>query len=402
MRRVTIIGAGRTGRGMLGELFWSEGDVELVFADCDAELVEGLRAQGWYRVEQLDLLSGASSITRVDSFQMVDTLREHERYLDYLETSELIATAVFPESFDRVARDLAEMVALRAARGHEEPVAVILGGNFVGLTSYFKDAIARCLTWRERDVFERDVTLLTSKANRKVVRADSGEPYELIADDKAVLPIDDAFPFGPDWNMPTFFEPVPSCELSMIEKIWNENLLHCSLGFMGAYSGYETINEAVADDGIRTLARLAWLEGRQALQAEYGMPMPTAEEERVTFEKFSSPHFADKIARIVRQPIRKLQKNDRFLGPALLCLKHEIVPYFILHAAAFGFCYVDEREPQSVEIAQAIAAHGIRGAIDQVCALHEDDPDERMVEAMLLASIQEIRASGRMSHRHAA
>ena len=55
-----------------------------------------------------------------------------------------------------------------------------------------------------------------------------------------------------------------------------------------------------------------------------------------------------------------------------------------------------------MEIAQAIAAHGIRGAIDQVCALHEGDPDERMVEAMLLASIQEIRASGRMSHRHAA
>ena len=36
MRRVTIIGSGRTGRGMLGELFYSEKNFDLVFADIDS------------------------------------------------------------------------------------------------------------------------------------------------------------------------------------------------------------------------------------------------------------------------------------------------------------------------------------------------------------------------------
>ena len=48
MRKVTIIGAGRTGRGTFGELFFSEGGFDIAFADINADLVRSLREQGYF------------------------------------------------------------------------------------------------------------------------------------------------------------------------------------------------------------------------------------------------------------------------------------------------------------------------------------------------------------------
>ena len=394
MRRVVIIGSGRTGRGMFGEMFYLEGGFDLVFADIDSELIGALREQGYYTVEKKNLLTGKVTKTRVDKFHAIDVKRDHEEYIDFLVKSELVATAVFPESFDVVASDLAEMVSLRTSRNVVEPVAVLLGGNYVGLKARFDMAITTRLAGSERDYYDKYVTLITTKANRKVVYpvAFGEDALALTGDDKSVLQVDDAFRFEPGWGMPKFFEPVESCELSMIKKIWNENLLHCSLGFMGAYAGYETIGQIASNRRAWELAKYAWLEGRRALELEYGMPMPSESEIRETFNKFTSPYLSDSISRIVRQPIRKLQPNDRFLGPAFLCMKHGINPYFILHAASYGFCYMDENEPQSMQIADAVRKDGIESAVATVCGLDVRDEQSRFARDMIVAGIREITA----------
>lgn len=394
MRRVTIIGSGRTGRGMLGELFYSEKNFDLVFADIDSKLVDTLREQGYYTVEQKNLLTGTIRKTRVDNFHAVDVKRDHAAYIDFLAESEIVATAVFPESLDAVAADLAEMVSLRNNRHIVAPVAVILGGNYVGLKPRFDTAMTALLSEPEKDHYNKYVTLITSKANRKVVYPDvlQEDALALTGDDKPVLQVDNAFRFGPDWNMPSFFEPIDSCELGMIKKIWNENLLHCSLGFMGAYAGCETINQIASDKRAWELAKYAWFEGRRALELEYGMPMPSDKEVRETFEKFTSPFFSDQISRIVRQPIRKLQANDRFLGPAFLCMKHGIVPYFIFHAAAYGFCYTDETEPQSVQIAEVLKEKELSAAVSTICGINENEEKSRFARDMITAAIREITA----------
>ena len=105
---ITIIGAGRSGRGMLGEMFYSEGGFRLVFADIDSNLVRGLSKQGYYTVEQKNLLTGECKKTCVEGFEVVDTVREHRKYMEYLSDSEMIGTALFPSAFDQVAKDLTD------------------------------------------------------------------------------------------------------------------------------------------------------------------------------------------------------------------------------------------------------------------------------------------------------
>lgn len=186
MRKVTIIGAGRTGRGTFGELFFSEGGFDIAFADINADLVRALREQGYFVTKQTDLDTGAFKQIRVDGFEVFDVRADRGAYLRRLADSEFVAIAVFPASFDAVAQDLADMIRLRIEEGMTNKAAVIIGGNFVGLRGYFEDALKKLLDADELAVLDGQVALITSKANRKVTFSSDQTrgPLALEGDDK--------------------------------------------------------------------------------------------------------------------------------------------------------------------------------------------------------------------------
>ena len=104
---VLIIGSGRSGRGMLGELYHKAG-FHIVFADNDPSLVNGLRAVGHYSVEMTDLKSGAKEESVITDFAVLNTVADHAAYIEQLATSRWISTALMPAAFDRVMEDVAE------------------------------------------------------------------------------------------------------------------------------------------------------------------------------------------------------------------------------------------------------------------------------------------------------
>lgn len=391
-QKVVIIGAGRTGRGMLGQLFFAQGGYQLTFADNNPQLVAGLRSQGYYTAEQKGLLSGKVSRTRVEGFTVLDTQGDRAAYLEAIAQADLVHTALFPEAFDQVAVDLAEAIALRVSRGIVQPAAFLLGANFVGLYDYFYPRILAALEPAGQEHFVRYISLVGVNANRKVVFPDQfGEDrYFLTGDDKPVLMVDDSLRLPPDVPCPAFYRPTHNLEMYMVEKIWTANLDHCGFGFLGNYHGHTTINQAVADPKVRRCVYYAWLEGRRAVLAEYGLPIPSQEKKLEEYRKFASPYFADTIARIGRNPIRKLGKQDRFIGPALLCLRHGITPWFILRCASYGFFYQDSQDAPSQELQERIARDGIEETIRTVCGLNRENPQEEQVYQMLLASWREI------------
>lgn len=393
MKKVTIIGAGRTGRGTFGELFFSEGGFDIAFADINPDLVHSLREQGHFVTKQTDLDTGTSKVIRVEGFEAFDVQADREAYLHRLADSEFVAIAVFPASFDAVAKDLADMIRLRIKEGLTHKAAVIIGGNFVGLRSYFEDALRKLLDADELAVLDDQVALITSKANRKVTFSSDpdAEPLALEGDDKPILPVEDRFFFSEGYEYPSFFQRSNDVELSMAEKIWSENLLHCSLGFMGAYKGCEYLNDAASDELCADLAGRAWREGRRALEAEFGIPMPDDSLLETMLGKFSSPYFRDCTDRVVRQPIRKLGKGDRFLGPALLCLKHGIMPFFILRAAAYGFFVPNAGDEQAAKIEEVLASMPLEDAVITITGLDLSVPDEAIACRLLVGFVQEIR-----------
>jgi len=391
--QITIIGAGRTGRGMFGELFFKDGRYKINFSDNDPILVTNLREQGFYHVEMKDLLTGESELKYINNFNVYHINQDRERYINALSESTYIATALFPEAFDSAIDDIVSAIKLRIKKGINKPLTILLGANYVGLFEYFQPKIIKHFE-NSDDItyFDKYVAILTTNANRKIVFPDHYEDdkYLLEGDNKAILMVEDNFKFSDGYKIPTFFKPIKNVEINMIEKIWSENLEHISLGFLGNYYGYTTINEAISNDNIRKIVYYAWKEARLAMYTKYAIPIPDDNYKIIVYEKFASPYFADKLTRIARDTKRKLKKNDRLLGPIKLCLEEGVLPFFITKCLAYGFYFYDDSIEDSKEIRSDVLTLGIKETIIKYCQLDLNNTNDRWILEMVIAHYNDI------------
>ena len=91
-------------------------------------------------------------------------------------------------------------------------------------------------------------------------------------------------------------------------------------------------------------------------------------------------------------PLRKLARNDRHIGPALLCKKNGKIPFFLCRGAAYLLTYDQEKDPSSQRMQQMIREKGIEEAIYSICQLDRKVPMEEEIAQLILAQYQEIRA----------
>ena len=104
--------------------------------------------------------------------------------------------------------------------------------------------------------------------------------------------------------------------------------------------------------------------------AEFGFD--AAEQDRwvaAALAKFADPAIPDSITRNGRDPERKLGRDDRLIGPALLALRHGHEPAALIRAvlAALDFADPDTPSPRS--------RHGsVSACLEAVCGLQPDEP----------------------------
>ena len=79
MEKVVVIGAGRSGRGYVGELYDLEG-YEITYADIDQELVDRLNGQGYYTVFKIDE-DGSEEVRKITGYRALHTIRDHRAYM---------------------------------------------------------------------------------------------------------------------------------------------------------------------------------------------------------------------------------------------------------------------------------------------------------------------------------
>ena len=76
----------------------------------------------------------------------------------------------------------------------------------------------------------------------------------------------------------------------------------------------------------------------------------------------------DPVERVIAKMDEKLSRENRFVGPALMCLDHGIVPFYLARGIAYGLaCLARERD---VELEDAAA---VRAFAKEVCGLTDDD-----------------------------
>ncbi len=392
MKKVLIVGSGRSGRGMLGELYEKDGFLP-VFADIDHSLLNGLKKQGYYEVSMHDIKENKTEVRRIDRFETVDVINEYETYVKLLAECKYASSALMPEAFPHFAKAIADAYRYRKENDIDTPLYITLGANYVGLRQTYERLIKEELG-EKVDLRKDNIFLLMSIVNRKNLLPDHPEnfadKYRIEGDNKPVLRVDNDENLAKEKDLPSFFRLEDGLDGAMAVKIWTGNVVQCSMAFVALNKGLKDTSEAAYDPQASSYAYYASAEAYEGVRREYGLPERSREVAEYTVTIFRSEDFKDSLYRIAREPIRKFKRNDRFIGPALCCLKHGILPFYISRCLAYGFMYYNENERDTLEIKKQIEEHGIEKTVEKYCELDLDKGDEKMLFDLIVNHYHDI------------
>ena len=139
----------------------------------------------------------------------------------------------------------------------------------------------------------------------------------------------------------TVFEEKPDLLPFEEAKLYGHNATHALLGYLGDAKGYRTITETGADGELMGLAREAFTEesGAALCRRHAGVdalftPAGYAAYADDLLERMTNPHLHDTVARVTRDPRRKLGWDDRLIGTMRVALEQGIEPRRYARGAA--------------------------------------------------------------------
>jgi mannitol-1-phosphate 5-dehydrogenase len=369
MNRTAIhFGAGNIGRGFVGLILHRAG-YEVVFADVVDELIDGLKRTPSYRVKEVGLESREEV---VDNYRAVNSRRDEPAVVDEIASADIVTTAVGPTVLKFIAPVIA--AGLRKRPGGAAPVAVMACENAVNAT----DVLAGHIREQVPDAEWPAVTARTVFANTavdRIVPAQSGQD-------------------GLDVTVETYFEwaierpPFGGQEPSIPDATWVDNLApyierklftvntgHATTAYHGFARGISKLSDALADDAVRTAVEGVLAETKQLLVAKHGFP---AEAQQAYVDKilqrFANPYLPDTVDRVGRQPLRKLSRSERLIGPAAELAERGIRPQYLLATVDAALSFDVPQDPESVELQHLLKTLPAAEATERITGLTPADP----------------------------
>lgn len=161
----------------------------------------------------------------------------------------------------------------------------------------------------------------------------------------------------------------------LLGKLHVFNAGHAICAYLGWLREHPTVDVAVADPFLRPVVAGAMLESQRALLAAHpvlgdDVHTPVAE----ALQRFANPHLADPIARVARDPLRKLGPDDRLVGPfsAVRDATGAIPAHFALGIAG-ALLYHDNRDAQARTLQGRLSVEGVMAVLADVCGIGAGD-----------------------------
>jgi mannitol-1-phosphate 5-dehydrogenase len=140
------------------------------------------------------------------------------------------------------------------------------------------------------------------------------------------------------------------------------------------------LSEAANDPEISLLAAQAGREASEALARRFAFdPEDQHKLADLALAKYQKKEIVDPIERNARDPLRKLSRNDRLIGPAQLALETGVRPVALAQSIAAALRYTSPSDPAAVRLQEIIKTGGVEAALKQVCGIEPDSELARMV-----------------------
>lgn len=87
--------------------------------------------------------------------------------------------------------------------------------------------------------------------------------------------------------------------------------------------------------------------------------------------RFANPHLGDTIARVGKDPIRKLGSEDRLIGAAKCCLEQGINPVYISFGVAAALLFKDQEDEPFNKLKEQVEGEGVKSVMAKFSAMKE-------------------------------
>jgi len=381
MNKIVIWGAGKIGRGFIADLFY-QGGYKITFVDSDRKLTDMLNRKRKYSVKNIP--ANNNHETSQIEYNSVYHTSEKENISEILFNASLLAITTFPGAYNSISKTLSEIIERRADSENPLPLDILVCANIYNPSLRLRELIMNRLSDKGQEYLSEKVGLVETLIIRIAIEADeqqkSIDPLVVITNGYPELPLDRTAFKGllPDIKGLLYTDRIKAEE---IRKIYTYNMVHAVFAYAGAKKNYRYATECSSDPEILQLVKNTLSEVSEGLQLAFGFSAPEMNEwnEKVLVN-MTNPVLQDTLIRIGADPIRKLGREDRLVGPALICRGNGILPYFLSKVIACAFLFDQPEDKACQEIKKYIKLHGIRETIANYCGLEKEKDLVSLIE----------------------
>ncbi|EEV40452.1 hypothetical protein ECBG_02721 [Enterococcus casseliflavus EC20] len=382
MKNVLIVGAGRLGKGFVGETFFNAG-WKLTFLDRDPRVIQELKKRNYYDVKVHT--TDDVYTTRVEGYEAVLT-DENYSVMDSFLSTDLLMMTLYPQDFQASAEYLAKCFnkQYKAKPNSKKTLICLTNKNHIinEITSHFR----KCLLDDDvRAWFDKNVVIRDSIVRRST---DAEDSYSTDLVTTAVASLIIQGPVYSDFSDVEWLDVRDNVEMLKDIKVFTINGPHAATAYYGYLKGYKDISSAQSDPEVSKLVKKVHDATLHAVLFEY--PVTRDEIRELEYLPKAKNEMPDAIYRVAFDPIRKVGASDRFMGVITLCEKYGIDYGGIAKAIACAFAYDDPNDANALELQAEISSQGLSSTIAKYIGRHEGD----QVVGEILKEYKKMEAQG--------
>lgn len=333
--KITIIGAGKTGRGFLARLLRNN---DITFIDTNKTLIENLNKDKSFTIS----FFGNAAPDVVISNYKAYTWKEIDKI-----DADLILVSVGGNNLMSVGEKLRE----RIHSGQK----IIVCEN----ASKPAEKLANAIGIEGVCVAESTVFCTTTERGELGINS---EEYPYLQYDKDAL--------GGDLKIDGL-KAESNFKNFLTRKLYTYNSASCIIAYLGSLKGYIVYSDAANDKDILAMLDKNYAIINECMCKEYGYDIKDQNEfAMLSRKKFTDKTIQDSIARNAREPQRKITRNERVVGALLLERKYGYTGEILIKTVAAMLLYTPDTEKEWCEI---LKEKGIIGVLTDLCGLDKND-----------------------------
>ncbi|KAL2856591.1 mannitol-1-phosphate 5-dehydrogenase [Aspergillus pseudoustus] len=369
MGKAIHFGGGNIGRGFVGE-FLHEAGYEVVFVDVVDDLITSIQNTPSYDITEIS--EEGEKTKTITNYRALNSKTQEADVVQEISTADIVTCAVGPRILQFIAPVIAKGI---DSRSLSTPLAVIACENAINATDALRGHIEK----------KADPKTLSSRAvfaNCAIDRIVPNQPPNNglnVRIEKYYEWVVEQTPFkkhGVDHPDISAIHWVDTLGPYIERKLFTVNTGHATTAYYGHLSGKKTIADALKDSHIRETVHKVLDETASLIINKHGIP---EQEQKEYVDKIigriSNPYLEDNIERVGRAPLRKLSREERFIGPASQLaergLKFDALLGAIEQALRFQNVPGDE---ESADLANILKEQSAEEATSNLTGLEKNHP----------------------------